>query len=217
VAGLLETLISHYGRPRRGPRVDVPLHKLVLLMRIIGLEGPIGRYSLVERVGLGEGVVRSILSTLARHGFLRPQRGKGCVLTPEGRRQLESFLSKHGIAGMELVHPPQLGMGEVEVAVHVKGAAFKVRLGVEQRDEAVKAGALGALTLVFKAGRLVIPGVEESLEEVNPSLARTLSPLFKLEDGDVVIICFSNERWRAEEAALAAALSLAGAHRPLNY
>lgn len=206
---LLETLTERCSRPRRGPKVEVPLYKLILLMRIVSLEEPIGRYLLVERVGLGEGVVRSILSMLAKHGVLRPLRGRGCMLTPEGRRQLQALLNKYGVVGVEVVSPPQLDMGRFEVAAHVKGAASRVRLGVEQRDEAIKVGAQGALTLVFKEGRLVIPGVEESLEDVNPSLAKTLSSLFKLEEGDVVIICSSDERWKAEEAALATALSLA--------
>jgi len=210
VSRLLEALEKWLGRPGRGPKVKVPLYKLVLLMRVVGSEGPIGRYLLVDKVRLGEGVVKSMLSTLAKRGFLETRRGRGCTLTPEGHRELDELLHTYGVAGLELLTPPHLGMGAFEVAVHVKGAASKVRLGVEQRDEAIKAGARGALTLVFKGGRLLVPGVEEPLEGLSPRLASLLQGLFNLEEGDVVVVCSSDERWRAEEAALATALSLVG-------
>jgi hypothetical protein len=69
---------------------------------------------------------------------------------------------------------------------------------------------LGAITLVFKGGRLLIPGVEKPLEEADPKLAEAIQGLFQLEEGDVVALCSSNERWVAEEAALAVAFSLTG-------
>lgn len=209
---LLEALSKWRARRGRGPRVEVPISKLILLTRAIAREGPVGRYQLADKVGLGEGVVRSLLAALARQGLVEVKRGRGCVLTPDGRRELEELLKSYGIADVRPLSPPQLGMGGFEVAVHVKGASSKVRLGVEQRDEAIKAGARGALTLVFKGGRLVVPGVEEPLEALNPSLAGALLDAFKLEEGDAVLICSSDEQWRAEEAAIAVAISLSQGH-----
>jgi DNA-binding MarR family transcriptional regulator len=208
VAKLLEALAKWRGRAGRGPKVEVPLPKLLLLLRILGSEGPIGRYALVDRLKLGEGVVRSMLSMLAKQGFVEVKRGRGCKLTPEGLKELEALLRSHHIAGLKPLDAPHLRMGAFNVAVQVKGAASKVRMGVEQRDEAVKAGALGAITLVFKGGRLLIPGVEKPLEEADPKLAEAIQGLFQLEEGDVVALCSSNERWVAEEAALAVAFSL---------
>ncbi|MCX8204699.1 MAG: DUF4443 domain-containing protein [Candidatus Nezhaarchaeota archaeon] len=209
MSSLLEALSKWRGRPGRGPKIEVPLHKLILLLRILDAEGPIGRYSLVSKAGLGEGVVRSMLSTLIRHGFAEAKRGRGCVLSLSGRRELKELLERYGVIDLKPISPPQLNIGAFEVAAHVKGASSKVRMGIEQRDEAIKAGARGALTLVCRKGRLVVPGVEEPLEEVSPSLANCLSGMFKLEDGDVVLVCSSDERWRAEEAAIATAISLA--------
>ncbi|MEM4700176.1 MAG: DUF4443 domain-containing protein [Candidatus Nezhaarchaeales archaeon] len=205
---LLEALSKWRARRGRGPRVEVPVHKLVMLIRAIGCEGPVGRYQLASKAGLGEGVVRSLLAALAKQGLVEVRRGRGCSLTPSGRRELEELLESYGIVDIRPLSPPQLGMGGFEVAVHVRGASSKVRLGIEQRDEAIKAGARGALTLVFKGGRLVVPGVEEPLEGLSPKLASALRDAFKLEEGDAVLICSSDERWRAEEAAIAAAISL---------
>lgn len=205
---LLEVLLEWSTRRGRGPRAEAPLHKLILLTRLLDREGPIGRYSLASMTGLGEGVVRSVLSSLARRGLVEVRRGRGCALTPKGREELETLLRSYGIADVRPLSPPRLGIGAFEVAAHVKGASYKVRLGVEQRDEAIKAGARGALTLVFKGGRLVVPGVEELLEELNPGLASALGKMFRLEEGDVVLICSSDERLRAEEAAIAAAIGL---------
>ncbi|RLF10045.1 MAG: hypothetical protein DRJ98_07015 [Thermoprotei archaeon] len=204
----LEAVSKWLGRAGRGPKLEVPLYKLVLLLRVVEEEGPIGRYALVEKVRLGEGIVKALLASLTAKGLLRPHRGKGCTLTEVGKEELSHLLSEWGVVSIKLLEGSWLSLGKYEVAVQIRGAAGKVRLGIEQRDEAVKVGAKGALTLTCSGEKLLIPGVNEALEKTNPMLAKKLSSIFNLKDEDVVLICSADDRWLAEEAALAISFKL---------
>jgi hypothetical protein len=85
-----------------------------------------------------------------------------------------------------------------------------VRLGIEQRDAAVKAGAKGAVTMVYRKGLLFIPPSEEVKGEwVEP--VRRIIDLFKPEDLDVIILCGADSKDDAENAVIAAALTLINA------
>ena len=54
-----------------------------------------------------------------------------------------------------------LTLGKHNCAVLVKGMAHRIKMGCEQRDEAVRAGAVGATTLFVKDGQIVFPGDED--------------------------------------------------------
>jgi hypothetical protein len=101
-------------------------------------------------------------------------------------------------------------LGKYNVGVLVKGVADRVRLGIEQRDAAVKAGAKGAVTMVYRKGLLFIPPSEEVKGEwVEP--VRRIIDLFKPEDLDVIILCGADSKDDAENAVIAAALTLINA------
>lgn len=78
---------------------------------------------------------------------------------------------------------------------------------MEQRDRAMIAGADGATTVLVKNGKLQIPGGID-LEGIYPDTASTLSKLFDLENGDIIIIGTASEYELAEEGAVTAALDL---------
>lgn len=204
----MKNVYRELAKTRRGPKVEVTLHKLALLLRVIEAEGPIGRYSLVDKVRLGEGVIRSLLTSLSTKGLLKSRRGKGCVLTEAGRMELCNLLKEAGVVSLKLLKDAKPPLGRFKVAAHLKKMAEKVRFGVEQRDEAIKVGAGGALTFTYSDGGFMVPGTGERLKEVDPSLDSELSSLFKVEEGDVVVVCLADERWVAEEASLAVAFSL---------
>jgi hypothetical protein len=85
--------------------------------------------------------------------------------------------------------------------------ASKVKSGMEQRDQAIKAGADGATTVVVNGDRLTVP-VDFDLDKGRPETAWALRRLFDLSDGDVIIIGTSVSLQRAEEGAMAAAFEL---------
>ena len=91
----------------------------------------------------------------------------------------------------------------------LKYLSFAVKSGIEQRDAAVKMGAIGATTFLFRAGKFVMPmdsSEQDSLEN-EPRIRRLLTEKLNPEDDDVIIIGSSNENARmAELAAKNAAL-----------
>ncbi len=158
----------------------------------------IGRKRLAEKLGIGEGSVRTILKKLKREGLIRGSHG-GHTLTRAGERRLGK--------------PPELlpidagplTVGRCNVATVVRGAAGRVRNGIEQRDEAIKVGADGATVLVFRRGRLQFP---DGFADIEKKLSESLIRAFALRDGDVVIIGTAGKLRKAEEGARAAARSL---------
>jgi hypothetical protein len=84
-----------------------------------------------------------------------------------------------------------------------------VKRGVEQRDAAVRAGATGACTLVYKNGAYLMP-TRDGDSKLNPNdeLSRILNDLFAPTDNDVLIIVSAPEKELAEYGAIAAALTL---------
>jgi len=86
-------------------------------------------------------------------------------LTDKGR----SFLGK--APEFVQVDVGDLTVGRASVATIVRGAAHKVKRGIEQRDEAIKFGAEGATVLIFKNNKLRFHGdFAEVDEETNKVL-----------------------------------------------
>ncbi|MBA3043514.1 DUF4443 domain-containing protein, partial [archaeon] len=90
----------------------------------------------------------------------------------------------------------------------IRKKAHKISSGIEQRDAAIKAGAVGATTIICKKKKLVFPVANYSFETKEPVLAESLHSKFMPEDNDVIIIGSANSLKMAEEGALAAALEL---------
>jgi hypothetical protein len=103
-----------------------------------------------------------------------------------------------------------LTLGKHNCAVLVKGLADTVKLGCEQRDEAVRAGAIGATTLVVRNGKIVFPGDDDYPDQ---EMLSPLRRLFEVEDGDLVIIGSAFSYEAAEKGAVSAALSMGNTSR----
>jgi DNA-binding PadR family transcriptional regulator len=167
-------------------------------LEVIAKHGRIGRKQLAMELGVGEGSVRTILNRLKKRGLITSSRG-GHALTAKGRQSLgEPFEFVQIDVG-------DLTVGKVDVATIVRGSAKKVKRGIEQRDEAIKAGADGATVLIFRRGRLQFLG---GFARVKKGLARSLVEVFKPHEGDVIVIGTAQNPAKAEEGARAAARSL---------
>lgn len=171
----------------------------------ISTQGPVGRKTLSQILGIGEGSTRTILNKMVRKGTVENTK-KGAILTERGWRQFRNS----GIS----VAPLQIGdltIGSRDCAVLVKGLADRINTGYEQRDEAVRAGAIGATTLIFRDGKLMFPDDPEVPEQ---SKFLPIRALFALEDNDVVIIGTAQSYEAAEKGAVTAALALSDSTRP---
>lgn len=188
-----------YAYSAGGPTPKFTPYHVWKAYRIIDDEGPIGRKALSHLLGVGEGSTRTIIERMIREGCIE-NTDRGAVLTDRGKEKL----NEAGIS-VEFVELDRLTLGKCNCAVHVKEAGDKIKLGNEQRDEAVMAGAVGATTLVCRNGRIVFPGDEENPDQ---KLVAPLRSVFAVEDGDAVIVgsAFSNDA--AERGAVSAALAL---------
>lgn len=172
-------------------------------LELISKHGRVGRKQLAEELGVGEGSMRTILNQLKKRGLIVSSRG-GHALTPKGRRSVGRPLE------FAQIDAGGLTVGEYDVAAIVRGAAKKVKRGIEQRDEAIKAGADGATVLIFKRGEFRFP---DGFFDVERKLGSTLARIFKPREGDVIVIGTAGNVRDAEEGARAAISSLSRKRR----
>ena len=183
--------------------------KEALLLLILDREGPMGRYRLRRALDMTEGRVRGMLTRMGREGLLEASK-LGCRLTDRGRETVESWMREHGVVRVEEVDLTELGVGPHTVLIQVRGGARHVRTGVEQRDVAVRHGALGAVNITFTGGKLSVPSVYDDLSRDHPALSKAIIERFKPSEGDLLVAPFAEDRYRALEAAIAVAMSLRG-------
>ena len=173
-------------------------------LELVSSGSGVGRKRLGELLGLNEGVTRTLLRHLKEANLIEVTR-RGMKLREEGKRLLAAF-SIFISGGIEVPRSP-LTIGPQNFALLVRRAAHRIRSGVEQRDAALKAGALGATTLIFDGEKLTFPGMQEiqpRTEEVYDLLLSELNP----KKGDTIIIGTAVDILSAELGAKTAALEL---------
>lgn len=188
-----------------GPSPKFDEYHVIKLLVTLLRKGVVGRVRLSRMLSLSEGATRTLLSRMKSMGLVEESK-RGCSLTPFGREVAEALASK--IAGVAEVSVEELGLEGKGVGVLVKGAATKA-CAVELRDEAVRRGARGLITIALRRSKLVMPMVEEDIEAKWPRTARSIINAFKPSDGDVVLIGVADDTSKAERGALMAAWSLA--------
>jgi predicted transcriptional regulator len=121
---------------------------VIKALEIVSEEKAIGRMKLSEELELGEGVTRTLVKHLKKEGIIEVSN-YGIVLSDHGKKLFSDLKSKISV-GVE-VPPTPLTVGHFNVAVLVRDIAQRVKRGLEQRDMAIKAGALGRQPSFFSA------------------------------------------------------------------
>ncbi|MDP7266337.1 MAG: DUF4443 domain-containing protein [Candidatus Thermoplasmatota archaeon] len=185
-----------------GPMPYFQQYHLLMALLLIREKGYIGRKQLSRELSMGEGSIRSMLRRLTKAGLVRTERS-GNVITPAGGEMLNDI-------GIEMIsiEGGESSVGTKDVAVIVPGKGNFVTDGFSQRDAAVKAGALGATTLVFRNGGLTFPPDQEPMQD--QAVLHQLKNVMRstLRDNDVVIIGTADSGTNATIGALAAAMEL---------
>jgi predicted transcriptional regulator len=194
--GLLDKFVSKTA-PGRSPDFTQAhlLYTLILLKR-----QRIGRRQLADELRLGEGTVRTLLGRLQEEGLIEISRS-GVTLSDKGREYLGAI---EGVIKWGPLPKTEITVDEVNWAVLVRDASNRVRIGVEQRDEALIHGASGATTLVFHDAKWVLPGLNEKVED---HILMGLSD-FNPQENDVAVIGSSGDGFTSTIGALAAAIAL---------
>ncbi|MBQ2762407.1 MAG: DUF2111 domain-containing protein [Candidatus Methanomethylophilaceae archaeon] len=165
---------------------------------------PIGRKKLSTILGIGEGSTRTLLTLLDRHGCTYTNK-TGIYLSEEGAKIKNKIM-------MDVAHlnMPGLTISDYDCAVRIPFASRKIKYGIEESDEAIKNGALGATTLVFIDGHLYFPSLGGKDDRVDPRVEETFMKMFRLRNDDVLIIGTARTPEDAEKGAVSVALSLLG-------
>lgn len=174
-------------------------------LQLVKSRGHISRDLLSKELGLGEGSIRTLMRHLQMNNMIKATNA-GTTMTQKGEALLLELLSS---IPTEMNLPKcSIALGKFNYVVLLKQHSHAIKSGVEQRDAAIKIGAKGATTLLFKQNKFVMPSNTnyDSLQKepkISKLLIRTINP----EEGDAIIIGSDDmHEKRSEFAAKSAAL-----------
>lgn len=199
--------IESLARPKGpGPSTTFSMFHIFYALELMA-EKPIGRAKLAEKLNIGEGASRTIISRLKDAGLTVTSK-EGCNLTDKGFSVWEKFVEVFP-KRIEIKKTP-LTTSEYNYAFLVKNMGHKVKSGIEQRDAAIMGGARRAVAIVSKNGHLVIESVSNSIEKDFPEASNKILKDLKPENNDVIIIAGAENPLKAKRGAFAASWVLLG-------
>jgi len=205
---LLDDILSGWRRGARGPLPQLTSLQVLAALILIRGEGPVGRRLLSQALGINDGVARGLLERLSEKELVRIAEN-GASLSEAGRKRLDSELGFLGVGSIHELGETELVPGKSAVGVHLVGRYVTGLNGIRERDEAVRVGADGAITMALLDGRLVVPPDNKDVGDMSKEEDSRLRGLFGPSEKDLLIIGFANDSRLALVGALAAVLSLA--------
>jgi len=176
--------------------------RIDVLRTFLLIRGNKSRLELVKKLDLGEGTIRSILD-LIKNKMLIVSTNKGHFLTKKGFNLIKNINSLIEIKDIEFSEIyPETAKSLVLVKTKEKKA-----ISVEFRDTAVREGADGAIIAQFNKN-IVIPCPDIDFKKTYPNDYRKIMLSLKPEKGNILIICFANEKSNAEKGALVISLKI---------
>ncbi len=192
------------GKKAPGPSTTFTIFHVFYALELLS-QKPVGRNKLAEKLNVGDGAVRTIISRLKEAGLIETSK-VGCNLTKKGLdiwRQFEEIFPKR----VEIPRS-ELSESEFNFAFLVKNCGQKVESGIDQRDAAIIAGARKALVIVFKNDHLRIESVSDCIEKQYPKAANLILKELAPKNDDVIIIAGADSSLKAKRGAFAASWSL---------
>lgn len=173
-------------------------------LQLIQENGHVSRETLCEDLGLGEGTIKTLLRHLRMQNLIESTNA-GTKMTKKGNSFFSELISS--IPSETSLSKCAITLGKFNYAVLVKQMSSMIKDGIAQRDAAIRMGAFGATTLLFKDNKFLIPQTDfDSLKDehqLSEQMIKNLHP----QDGDVIIIGTDNySRMKAEFAAKSASL-----------
>jgi hypothetical protein len=208
----LQKVASRYA-PSRVLSFDV-VHVFAAL-QMIGNNGMTSRNALCSGLVLGEGTIKTLVKHLKMQGLIETSN-RGTKMTAKGKGICEGLLS--AIPAEMSLPKCSVSLSRFNYAVLVREFGFAVGLGIEQRDAAIKMGAAGATTLLFKDNKFVMPANSTDSLKKEPRVRRMVVEKLNPRGGDVIIIgsADSNEK-TAEIGAKNAALLTIFSHEKHHH
>ena len=183
------------------------VHVFVAL-QLMHVRGRASRDALCKELALGEGAVKTLVKHMKMNGMIETSNG-GTKMTAKGRGIFEGLAS--AIPSEAGLPRSSAALGRYNYAVILREFGFAIKSGIEQRDAAIKMGAAGATTLMYRDGSFVTPDSGHDALKKEQGLKKELEAL-KPQEGDAVIIGSAEKSKVAELAAKGAALATIMAH-----
>ncbi len=171
--------------------------------------GRVSRDALGKKLGLGEGAVKTLIKHMKIRGLVETSNG-GTRMTARGKIICQGILS--AIPAEMTLPKSSVALGRHNYAVLLKDFGFAIRSGIEQRDSAIRMGAIGATTLFHREDKFLMPDSINDPLKKEQALRKELLEKLKPEDGDAIIIGSADSGRVAEIAAKNAALVTIMAH-----
>jgi len=187
----------------KGPSPAFTPAHIVKALLVIEREQAIGRIVLSRELGIGEGSTRTVIKKLVERGLISVDSVGGCHLTDRGRVAVGAL--RKIIVANDYVDLAEVGISSPAYALQLRADPSSVPI-IKLRDTAVKYGADGMMILTLKGGRLSMPMMDVDASEAYPGLMSALASRFRLREGDLLLIGFSESKDGAELGALSAAL-----------
>ncbi len=167
-------------------------------LQLMHEQGHISRELLCKELNLGEGSIKTLVKHMKMQDMIQTSNS-GTRLSDKGA-ELYSHLHASIPTECEIPKCP-IALGKYNYGVLLKHLAYTIKSGIEQRDAAVKMGALGATTLLFMDKKFIVPmtGYDSLKNEkrIHDLFVKKLMP----ENGDVLIIGSDESDPRTAELA----------------
>ena len=167
------------------------------------------RSFLIEETGLGEGSIKTLVKHLKMNELVATSKA-GMVLTNRGRALFSKL--NEAIPAETDIKECSITIGRFNHAILVRGLAKDVGSGIEQRDAAIKIGALGATTLVFRDDGLFTSDRSYDIPIKDRKLTLEIIDKLHPKNGDVLIVASAENKKTADLAAKKAALETISNH-----
>ncbi|MGI0101304.1 MAG: DUF4443 domain-containing protein [Nitrosotalea sp.] len=185
-----------------------PAH-IFKVLQVIDSNTKASRALLIDELGLGEGSIKTLVKHLKMNNLIETSKA-GMKLTSKGKTLFSKI--NEAIPTENDIKECSITVGKFNHAILVKGLAKDVGSGIEQRDAAIKIGALGATTLVFRDNKLFTSDKSDDRPIRDQKLTMIISEKLQPANGDVVIIASAEKKKTADLAAKRAALETISNH-----
>ena len=167
-------------------------------LQLAKINGHISRDLLRKELSLGDGSIKTLIKHLKMTNMIKTSNA-GTILTEKGEKIISHLLSC--IPNETSIQKSSITIGKFNYVVLVKDMADAIKSGIEQRDIAIKAGAIGSTTLIFQNGIFLIPGTNFNALSEEPQIQKKLIESLHPENGDVIIIGSDHKSKKIAEIA----------------
>lgn len=206
VIKLLTKVADRYAPSRILSYEIAHVYKALQLMKKYG---KVSRNLLMEELNLGEGSIKTLVKHLKMNDFVDTSNA-GMWLTKKGETLYERV--ENVIPAEMEVGKCSLALGKFNHFILLRGLGDEIKTGIEQRDAAIKIGALGATTLIYQDQKFLMPDRNQDSLRKEPKLRAKIFQELKPQENDVIIIASADNKKNADLAAKSAALQTISDH-----